>query len=92
MSSVYGAWLVQEALSLLNEKEANEITKDDINHRMKVSYNDKINFHCFKKTFLYDSDCWYNFPDCVEGRKCGFCAQDYQRQPGFIPSSAKEAG
>ena len=69
---VYGAWLVQEALSLLNEKEANEITKDDINHRMKVSYNDKINFHCFKKTFLYNSDCWYDFPDCLKEGSVAF--------------------
>ena len=62
----YGSFLVQEAMSLLDEKDADEITEDDINHRMKVSYNNKINFKCYKKTGLYDLNCWYDFPACLK--------------------------
>ena len=62
----YGSFLVQEAMSLLNEKEPDEITEADINHRMKVSYNDKLNYRCYKKTGLYDNNCWYDFPACLK--------------------------
>ena len=58
--------MVQEAISLLNENEPNEVTDEDVRHRLKYKYNGQLNFHCYKKATLYDSDCWYDFPDCLK--------------------------
>ena len=63
---VYGSWLVQEVISLLNEKEADKLSDDDVRHTMKYVYNKQLNFHCYRKTYKYDQDCWYDFPDCLE--------------------------
>ena len=53
----YGSWLAQEAISFLHENEPDEFTESDVRHRMKYSYNQQLNFDCYKETFKYDSNC-----------------------------------
>lgn len=43
---VYGSFLVQEAVSLLQEREADEVTSDDVRHYMRCSYINHLNFTC----------------------------------------------
>ena len=63
---VYGSWLVQQTISYMNEKEMDEISMDDVKHNMKYCYNQQVNFDCYKENGMFDSNCWYPFPECLE--------------------------
>ena len=63
---MYGSYLVQEAISFLDEKELDKITEDDVRHRMRYMYNTCMRGDCYMEVRKFDLTGWYNFPDCLE--------------------------
>ena len=89
---LYGSWLVQETISLMNKKEPVTLTENDVRHRMKYEYNKHVNFACYKEVKKYDSDCWYEFPDCLEKGAVQYGLKVFKNQQIFCHLNNRREG
>ena len=88
----YGSWIVQEAISFFHENEPDKITESDVKHNMKYAYNKQLNFDCYKETYKYDSNCWYDFSPCLEKGGVEYGLKVVQNQQIFFHLEKRREG
>ena len=89
---LYGSWLVQETISLMNKKEPVELTENNARHRMRYEYNKHVNFACYKEVHKYNSDCWYQFLDCLEKGAVQYGIKIFKNQQFFCHLNNRREG
>ena len=89
---LFGGWLVQEAISLLDEKNADEITEDDVLLRMQEKYNTLLSFGCWHEIQMYDTSCWYDFPGCLRESSVEYALKVIKNQQVFFHLKNRRQG
>ena len=81
---MFGGWLVQDAISILDEKQPDEITEEDVINRMKEKYNTQLSFGCWHKIKMFDPSCCYDFPECIKESSVDYALKVIKNQQIFF--------
>ena len=89
---LFGGWLVQDAICILDEKSPDEITEEDVINRMKDKYNTQLSFGCWHKIKMFDTACCYDFPGCLRESSVEYALKVIKNQQIFFHLKQRRQG